>query len=150
MGRVAFAFGLMIALAALVAFACSDGYGDDNDPGRTAPDPALPAGAALLAEGEREIELAAGESFGLDTVDFAGDQEIAAPGCAAYVFAYGWAVTEPDDGTLRIDSTRQNETVTVSEEPSGSDVAGCAFLEFVNAGDEDIAVQLRYQMGELR
>ena len=128
-------------LAAFVLAACD---GDED-----APQVTLPEGAVELDSGEREITIQAGESFGLDTVDYAGDREVLIPGCAAYIFAYAWDATEPEGGVpLRIDSTRQGETTIVSEEASGSATAGCAFLEFINTGEVDVVLDLGYVFGE--
>ena len=136
---------LLIAIAcasALIVTAC-DGGGDD------APQPVLPENVVELDSGDREITIEPGESFGLDTIDFAGDRDVPIPGCAAYIFAYAWNATEPDGGVpLRIDSTRQGETTVVSEEPSGTATAGCAFLEFVNTGEVDVVLDLAYIFGE--
>ena len=138
----------LVAAALVLLAGCSDGYGDDD---ADAPEPALPDNARLIDSGEREITVEPGESFGLDTVDYAGDREIIIPSCAAYLFAYAWNATQPeDDVPLRIDSTRQGETTDVSTEPAGSEVAGCAFLEFINEGDEAIVLDLRYEFGELQ
>ena len=136
-------FALAIAFAAS-GFALAACDGDDPAPQAT-----LPEGAVELDSEEREITIQPGESFGIDTVDYAGDREVLIPGCAAYIFAYAWNATEPEGGVpLRIDSTRQGETTVVSEEASGSATAGCAFLEFINTGDVDVVLDLSYIFGE--
>jgi hypothetical protein len=135
---------IIAASVVLLLAAC----GSDDSPG--AVEPPLPESARELYAGQREITIQPGETYGIDTLDLAGDNNIAVPPCAAYIFAFSWQAIAPEgDVPLRVDGTRMGTTREIASGGSGAETTGCEFIEFVNTGDEDIVLDLRYALGDV-
>jgi hypothetical protein len=113
-----------------------------------AAEPELPAGVTVVAEGRRTSVLGSGESLGLDAVEVAGAN---APPCAALVAAWTWAAATSGvpANSLLVNATRMGSTTELGRGASGAVPSGCAWLSFMNTGDQAVDIEVQFAIGAL-
>jgi hypothetical protein len=113
----------------------------------------VPDGVEVLALGEMNLTLGAGDAYPFDPIDLGVQQGIEVPPCAAFVFMFGWQVRHPyppENVNLKFRWTRMGSVETIGEDPSGTQSVGCGGIEVVNDGPGPISVEVRYGIGEMQ
>jgi len=125
----------------------------DEQEAPEAPVPGVPEGVALLALGEMNLDIGAGESYKFDPLQLARDQGLEPPACAAFLFLFGWQVREPfppQGAAAKFRWTGTRRSRVIGEGESGEVSIGCGGIEVVNDNAEPITVQIRYGIGEIQ
>jgi hypothetical protein len=112
--------------------------------------PQLPAGATVVTEGTRTLQLQSGAIAELDPVHVALDDVGEAPICAGLVAAWAWeSAPEGAGGNVTVDAIRQGGGEQVGSGPTGSASLGCMLLRFRNGGPEQVEITVKYAIGDI-
>ena len=122
--------------------------------GPAAPTPVMPqlsSGVRRIGEGTMNFTLVPNVNTTFDPSTFPLEQPNEKPPCSAFVFAFGWQVTNPypapTDLALVWRRTSEGQTVEVARGPAGEQNVGCGLLEAFNAGTSDVSVSVHYIIG---
>lgn len=112
--------------------------------------PELPAGATVVTEGTRTLQLQSGAIAELDPVHVAVEDVGSAPACAGLVAVWAWS-SAPDGagGNVTVDAIRQGGGEQVGSGPTGSASLGCMLLRFRNSGPEQVEITVQYAIGDI-
>jgi hypothetical protein len=112
--------------------------------------PDLPAGATVVTEGTRTLQLQSGAIAELDPVRVAVDDVDSAPACAGLVAVWAWTSTPAGaGGNVTVDAIRQGGGEQVGSGPTGSASLGCMLLRFRNGGPEQVELTVQYAIGDI-
>ncbi len=146
--------GLAYPGAAILLMACSGGMSPTVPLAPPARAPILEGSVRAIGQGRIELSIQPGQSSSIDGLRLAIQAGIAAPPCAAFVFAFVWQVTQPyPAGTASVEfiGNRMGGTFTVGRPgPEGSGQIGCAGLDAINRGAMPVKIEVRYVIGEVR
>ncbi|MGH9203024.1 MAG: hypothetical protein ACRD2A_17500 [Vicinamibacterales bacterium] len=149
-----------LLLPLILLMACSD---DENNGAETptpsanaeAPAPPVPElepSQHKIAEGTLTTTINSGAVSRFDPQELPLETGNALPACAAYVFAFGWQVSQPyppDEVDIVWRTERMGEVAEVASGASGTASIGCGYLETVNNSSFTVIVDAHYLIAEI-
>jgi hypothetical protein len=109
-------------------------------------------GISSLGEADIQQVVSPGGVLNLDPINLAQDMGVAPPPCAGLVFYLTWQVRDPyppEGVNIELYWTQMGATELLGTGPSGQASRGCGEIQVRNNSGFEVAVEIRYAIGEI-